>query len=317
MQPIICLSGPTAAGKTALAMALFDALDCELISVDSTLVYRGLNIGTAKPSASELTRYPHHLIDICDPAEVYSASQFQQDARALIQDILARGKTPLLVGGTMLYFRALLAGLNDLPAAQPTLRAGIEARAADVGWAALHAELAAIDPTSAARIHPNDPQRLTRALEVYQQTGQTLTELTATREPGLPNPSWQLVVAPTDRKLLHERIALRFDQMLDQGLIDEVRGLRERGDLHLDLPAIRAVGYRQVWQYLAGDYDFATMRERGIIATRQLAKRQITWLRSWPGTCWLDPAHPDLTRQALRHLETEPLPAVVWQKNRV
>lgn len=309
---VICLSGPTAAGKTALAMGLAQRLPVELVSVDSALIYRGMNIGTAKPTAAELATCPHHLIDICDPTEVYSAANFRSDALALIDSIRARGNIPLLVGGTMLYFRALLAGLSALPAANTEIRAMLQARAEHEGWLALHDSLAKVDPIAAKRIHPNDPQRLLRALEVYELSGKSLTELTAEQQPGLLLPTWQLAVAPEQRSLLHERIALRFHAMLAAGLVDEVAQLKARGDLHLDLPSMRSVGYRQVWQYLEGEMDYQSMVERGIIATRQLAKRQITWLRSWPGLHWLNPLAADIEQQALQVLSQPPLPPSAW-----
>ena len=311
-QGVVCISGPTAAGKTALAMQLYDALPVELISVDSALIYRGMDIGTAKPSPAELAQYPHHLIDIRDPAEIYSAADFRIDALRLIEDIRQRGNIPVLVGGTMLYYRALLAGLSNLPAADATIRAVLQQRAAAEGWQALHDELADIDPASAQRIHPNDPQRLLRALEVFSISGKTLTELTRTQQPGLSLPTWQIACAPPDRKVLHQRIEQRFDMMLADGFESEVLALRQRGDLHLDLPSMRCVGYRQMWQYLDGQLSAAEMRERGIIATRQLAKRQITWLRSWTGLHWLDPLAEDAMGQIVAILAAQPLPAVAW-----
>jgi len=309
---VICISGPTAAGKTALAMALYDKFPCEIVSVDSALIYKGMDIGTAKPTTAEQAQYPHHLIDICDPAESYSAADFARDAQQLIEDIIGRGKTPVLVGGTMLYYKALLAGLSELPPANAEIRSEIQAEADALGWEVLHQRLAVIDPISAARIHPNDPQRLMRALEVFAVSGQTLTALTQEQKPGLALPTWQIAVAPSDRKLLHKRIELRFDQMLAQNFQAEVEKLLARGDLHIDLPAIRCVGYRQMWQFLNGELTFEAMRERGIIATRQLAKRQITWLRSWPILTWLDPTQGDLLAQAMATLEQQPTSAEVW-----
>ncbi|MCW8126703.1 tRNA (adenosine(37)-N6)-dimethylallyltransferase MiaA [Microbulbifer halophilus] len=277
--------GPTASGKTDLAMALADRLPVELISVDSALVYRGLDIGSAKPSPEELARYPHRLIDICDPSESYSAGQFREDALAAMAEIVAAGKIPLLVGGTMLYFRALLEGMAALPQADPAIRAEIEARAEREGWPALHAELADVDPELASELHPNHSVRIERGLEVYRLTGRPLSELR--REQARDSVSehydvHQLALLPRERALLHERIAQRFRRMLECGFVDEVKALRGRGDLHPDLPAIRAVGYRQVWQYLDGEFDYDRMVEAGIAATRQLAKRQLTWLRRWP-----------------------------------
>ncbi|CUS47523.1 MAG: tRNA dimethylallyltransferase MiaA [Idiomarinaceae bacterium HL-53] len=310
---VICISGPTAAGKTALAMEIYDRFPTEIISVDSALIYKQMDIGTAKPTAQELASYPHHLIDILDPADSYSAADFATDARRLIEEIFARGNTPLLVGGTMLYYRALLAGLSNLPEANAEVRAELSRRAENEGWQALHKELHALDPVSAQRIHPNDPQRLTRALEVHVLTGQSLTELTTTQKPGLPYATWQIAVAPAERKVLHERIALRFEQMLASGFEAEVKNLMARGDLHLDMPSMRCVGYRQMWQYLCGDFDSQTMQERGIIATRQLAKRQITWLRSWPALHWIDPLESSALDSALKRLQEAPTSVDVWK----
>ncbi|EGN74558.1 tRNA isopentenyltransferase MiaA [Idiomarina sp. A28L] len=313
-QGIVCLSGPTAAGKTALAMALAKLLPVELVSVDSALIYRDMDIGTAKPTPEELAICPHHLIDIRDPAEIYSAADFRSDALALIEDIRARGKIPLLVGGTMLYFRALLAGLSELPAADASIREALQQRAEKEGWTVLHHELCVIDPVAGARIHPNDPQRLLRALEVYQVTGQTITELTRTQRPGLSLPTWQIAVAPVDRKILHQRIEKRFQLMLDAGFTNEVIKLQARGDLHLDLPSMRSVGYRQMWLHLLGKLSAEEMQERAVIATRQLAKRQITWLRSWPGLTWVDSLSEDYLTQALNALSKEPLAPEKWLK---
>lgn len=282
----IFLMGPTASGKTDLAMAIADHLPVELVSVDSALVYRGLDIGSAKPSPAELARYPHRLIDICDPAEAYSAGQFRRDALAAMAEISAAGRIPLLVGGTMLYFRTLLEGMADLPSADPQIRAEIEARAQREGWPTLHRELARVDPELAAELHPNHSARIERGLEVYRITGRPLSALRQEQGGESVRDHYdviQLALVPADRQLLHERIALRFQRMLEQGFIEEVRGLRARGDLHEDLPAIRAVGYRQVWQYLEGELDYDAMVEAGVAATRQLAKRQLTWLRRWAG----------------------------------
>ncbi len=291
--PVIFLMGPTASGKTDLAIGLRRHLPVELISVDSALVYRGLDIGSAKPSAEEQALAPHRLIDIRDPSEPYSAADFCSDARREIADIVAAGRIPLLVGGTMLYFKALLEGLADMPAADPAVRAQIEALAAAQGWAEVHKQLAAVDPETAAAIHPNHSQRLSRALEVYLSSGKTMTQLRseqALTQGGALTDDYrviQLAIAPRERKLLHGRIEKRFRAMLDQGLIEEVEQLFARDDLHVDLPAIRAVGYRQVWQYLAGDYSREQMIEKGVVATRQLAKRQLTWLRGWQELQWL------------------------------
>ncbi len=305
--------GPTAAGKTDLAIELSKVLPCELISVDSALVYRGMDIGTAKPSNAQLAEFPHRLIDILDPAQSYSAADFRADALTAMAEITARGNIPLLVGGTMLYFKALLDGLADMPAADAEVRAQLEADALAFGWQSLHDQLAVVDPVSAARIHPNDPQRLIRALEVYRVSGMSMTahreqqtaqstEAAASGRQQLPYTVANLAIAPADRKVLHHRIALRFEQMLDQGFLDEVLALRSRGDLHSGLPSIRAVGYRQVWDHLDGKLTRDEMQERGIIATRQLAKRQFTWLRSWENLHWLDSLASDNLPRALKYL---------------
>lgn len=319
LPPVICLMGPTASGKTDLAMYLYDQFPCELVSVDSVLVYRGMNIGAAKPDAQTLQRYPHHLIDILDPAEPYSAARFRDDALALIRDITARGRVPLLVGGTMLYFKALFGGLANMPSADPATRARIERLAHEQGWPAVHAALAQVDPVAAARIHPNDPQRISRAYEVFLASGITLTqwhqrqhaEKASDQPPGtgvLPYTVRYLAVAPRERAVLHERIAERFTQMLQQGLISEVEALHARGDLDASMPSIRAVGYRQAWDYLEGRLDYEQMRERGIIATRQLAKRQFTWLRGWNEPIeWLDSLDPKRFERALKVLQTASL----------
>lgn len=279
----VALMGPTASGKTAAALAIARALPCEIISVDSALVYREMDIGTAKPNAEELASAPHHLIDIIDPRDAYSVAQFRKDAARLVQEIHARGRLPLLVGGTMMYFNALRNGLDDLPGADPALRQQLDEEAERIGVPGLHARLASVDPVTAARLAPNDSQRIQRALEVWHLTGKPMSALLAQQGPREPDfPMLAISLEPEDRAALHARIALRFDQMLEQGFIEEVEKLRARGDLHSDLPSIRCVGYRQVWEYLDGVYNYDTMRERGIIATRQLAKRQITWLRSMP-----------------------------------
>ncbi len=282
---LICLMGPTASGKTDLAVDLARVLDCELVSVDSALVYRGLDIGSAKPD------YPHHLVDIRDPDQPYSAADFAADAGRVVAEIIERGKTPLLVGGTMLYFRAFLEGLAAMPAADPALRAAIEALAAEQGWPAVHRELAQVDPEAAARIHPNHSQRLSRALEVYRASGVPMSEWQRRQPERAPGERFrlrQLAICPRDRAVLHQRIARRFGQMLDNGFVDEVRRLRAQRGLHADLPAIRAVGYRQLWHYLDGACSLEEAVERGIAATRQLAKRQLTWLRKWPDLHWLE-----------------------------
>jgi tRNA dimethylallyltransferase len=300
MLTCIALAGPTAAGKTAAALAIAQEFECEIISVDSALVYRGMDIGTAKPSAQELQAVPHHLINIRDPLQAYSAAEFVTDAHALIADITARGKLALLVGGTMLYFKALFDGLDDMPGANPGVRAELEQEAALQGWPALHAELARVDPVTAARLAPADSQRIQRALEVYRVSGRPISTFHATKtiaaRASCISANALISLEPQDRSWLHARIAQRFDTMLEQGFLDEVRTLRARGDLHLDLPSMRCVGYRQAWQALDlhavhgvdavdGALDaseLASLRELGIIATRQLAKRQITWLRSMP-----------------------------------
>ncbi|ELX8380297.1 tRNA (adenosine(37)-N6)-dimethylallyltransferase MiaA [Providencia vermicola] len=295
----IFLMGPTASGKTALAIALRQHLPVEIISVDSALIYRGMDIGTAKPNAEELSQAPHHLIDILDPSLPYSAADFRRDALNVMEEITSQGKIPLLVGGTMLYFKALLEGLSPLPSADPAIRAEIEDIAQQHGWADIHRRLAEVDPVAAARIHPNDPQRLSRALEVYLISGKTLTEMTQTAGEELPYNVFQFAIAPQDRKILHQRIEQRFHQMLDAGFEEEVRALYNRGDLHVDLPSIRCVGYRQMWSYLAGETDYDEMVYRGICATRQLAKRQITWLRSWENVHWLDSEQPQLALKSV------------------
>lgn len=286
-MPVIFLMGPTASGKTALAFDLVRELNAEIISVDSALIYRGMDIGTAKPTAQELAIAPHRLIDILDPAQAYSAADFRTDALAHIADIQQRGKVPLLVGGTMLYFKALLEGISPLPEADAEIRAELEQRAAIEGWQALHQQLAEVDPVSAARIHPNDPQRINRALEVYLVSGRSLTDWTAEKGEVFPYPVKQFAIAPTDRAVLHQRIEMRFMQMLAQGFEQEVQLLKQRGDLHADLPSMRCVGYRQMWDYLDGLVSYDEMVYRGVAATRQLAKRQLTWLRSWQELNWL------------------------------
>lgn len=278
----LCLAGPTASGKTAAALAIAETQPVEIISVDSALVYRGMDIGTAKPSAAELATVPHHLIDIRDPLQAYSAAEFVADATRLVAEIQARGRRPLLVGGTMLYFHALFDGLDEMPKANPAVRAEIEAEAQTLGWPALHAQLASVDPVTAARLAPNDSQRIQRALEVYRVSGQPLSSF-HTAKAAHPAKAWPLVsLEPADRAWLHARIAQRFDAMLAGGFLAEVEALRARGDLHPDLPAMRCVGYRQAWEALDGTSPLAELRDKGIAATRQLAKRQITWLRGMP-----------------------------------
>jgi tRNA dimethylallyltransferase len=288
--PAIFLMGPTASGKTGAAVELLQRLPVELISVDSALVYRDMDIGTAKPDAAMLKLAPHHLIDVIDPTEAYSAAQFRTDALRLMADITARGKIPLLVGGTMLYFKALQGGLGELPQADPTVRARLDAEALQIGWPAMHAKLAKIDPETAARLMTTDSQRIQRALEVCELSGRTMTQLFAEQAAtALPYHLLKLALVPSDRKVLHERIALRFEQMLDAGLIDEVKALRKKYPaLTADLPSMRCVGYRQAWQYLDGEFGLDELREKGIAATRQLAKRQLTWLRGMDDTVEFD-----------------------------
>ncbi len=281
--PIICLMGPTASGKTNLAIELVQRIPCEIISVDSAMVYRGMDIGSAKPTADILQIAPHQLIDICDPADAYSAGEFRRDALAAIAACHARGKLPLLVGGTMLYFRVLQQGIASLPQADAQLRAQLTQQAQSEGWPSLHAELAKVDPEAALRIKQQDSQRIQRALEVFQLSGKTITAWQ--REDTNPLAAYEVhnfALMPDDRAVLHQRIADRFMQMLAMGFIEEVEKLYARGDLHEALPAVRSVGYKQIWDYLAGKLNKQEMPERAIIATRQLAKRQITWLRSWP-----------------------------------
>ena len=285
---VLFLMGPTASGKTALAIELAKRLPCDIISVDSALVYRGMDIGTAKPTAEEQAQAPHRLLDLIEPTEAYSAADFRRDALREIESIVAQGRIPLLVGGTMLYYKALLEGLSPLPAADPLIRQTIETEAAQIGWDALHQQLQHIDPVSAARIHQNDPQRLSRALEVYRISGKTLTELTQTKGEQLPYRTLQFAIAPSDRELLRRRIAERYKLMLAQGFEQEVRALYQRGDLNADLPSIRCVGYRQMWEYLDGQISYDEMVYRGIVATCQLAKRQMTWLRGWQNVTWLE-----------------------------
>jgi len=277
------LLGPTASGKSTLALALAARFPIEIVSVDSAQVYRGMDIGTAKPGADERRRVPHHLLDLVDPTAAYSAGRFREDAVHAVRDILARGRVPLLVGGTMLYYRALAHGLDALPPADASVRATLDAEAAERGWPALHAELSRVDPASAARIAPSDAQRVQRALEVWRTTGKPLSALHARAAPGLPFVLQAFAIVPEDRAELHRRIAARFDAMLRAGLVDELRALRARYPLDAAMPSMRAVGYRQAWRHLEGEIDAGTLRETGIAATRQLAKRQLTWLRSLPG----------------------------------
>jgi tRNA dimethylallyltransferase len=311
LPPAIFLMGPTASGKTDLAIALCQQLPCEIISVDSAMIYRGMDIGTAKPSGEELAQAPHRLIDICDPAETYSAADFRRDALAEMADIAERGRIPLLVGGTMMYFKALLHGMSNLPSASPELRERIEQEAQAHGWEALHRELSEKDPQAAKLIHPNNRQRLMRAIEVLRLTGNPISSYWRAEEAGqsagvedftystrwqadenasLPYTVCQFALAPAQRSILHQRIERRFLAMLEAGFLDEVRGLMARGDLTPDMPSMRCVGYRQAWDYLAGHTDYETFVAKGVAATRQLAKRQLTWLRKWQDVQWLTTA---------------------------
>ncbi|MEI6896217.1 MAG: tRNA (adenosine(37)-N6)-dimethylallyltransferase MiaA [Psychromonas sp.] len=286
---VIFLMGPTASGKTDLAIRLATECDCEIISVDSALIYNDMDIGTAKPTSEELHKAPHALVNIIDPLEAYSVGNFRDDAIRLMDDIVKRGKTPLLVGGTMLYYKSLVDGLSPLPSANSDIRAEIEKQASQLGWQFLHDQLAEIDPVSALRIHVNDPQRLARAIEVYRLSGKSMTELTKIKSAVLPFNFKQFAIAPTTKEVLHERIERRFRLMLEAGFEQEVERLRQRGDLHLDLPSMRCVGYRQMWEYLDGKMDHDEMIFRGVVATRQLAKRQMTWLRGWKSDLiWLE-----------------------------
>ena len=289
LPPALLLMGPTASGKSELALKVARNFNCEIISVDSVLVYRGMDIGTAKPSVEQRAGIPHHLIDILDPQQTFSTARFRDEALSLMQMITEKGKIPLLTGGTMLYFHSLVNGLDSLPGANIEIRKQLDSLAAERGWDYLHDRLKTIDPDSAARIHPNDPQRIQRALEVYEISKRTLTEhFAAAQRDVLPYQLLKLVIAPENRVTLHDKIALRFNAMLEQGLLEEVEELYSRGDLSEQKPSIRAVGYRQVWQYLAGELDYEMMIEKAIVATRQLAKRQFTWLRKVEGACWYE-----------------------------
>lgn len=302
--PVIFLMGPTASGKTALSVQLAQALNGEIISVDSALVFKGMDIGTAKPTLAERGGIPHHLIDIIDPAESYSTGQFRKQALALMDDISRRGKMPILVGGTMLYFNVLNSGLAVLPEADPEIRAKLDQDLEQLGKEALHRRLAGIDPESAARIHPNDPQRVQRALEVYEISGKPLTSFfTEAQAQDIPYRKIKLIIAPQDRAVLHGIIARRFKQMLEQGFIGEVEALYKRGDLTEKMPSVRAVGYRQAWSYLQGEDDFETMTEKAVIATRQLAKRQFTWLRRETDAASFQTGQADLLTKVLAEIK--------------
>ncbi|MCK4742823.1 MAG: tRNA (adenosine(37)-N6)-dimethylallyltransferase MiaA [Sulfuriflexus sp.] len=308
LPPAIFIMGPTASGKTDLAMSLMEHFPVELISVDSGQIYRDMNIGTAKLDAETLARAPHRLIDIRDPNERYSAAEFRDDALREMQEITAAGNIPVLVGGTMLYFRALEYGLSPLPVADLDVRAKLESQAAEVGWSGMHEKLAAIDPVAAERIHPNDPQRIQRALEVHVISGKTMTDLYS-EESGhdFPYQPIKLAIAPNERKILHERIERRFYIMLEQGFVKEVEALYKRGDLNLDMPSVRTVGYRQFWHHVAGDCSLSEATEKAIIATRQLAKRQLTWMRGDETFECFDSLSADLLDQVLKRLGTSPI----------
>ncbi len=308
LPPAILLMGPTASGKSALALEIARRFPVEIISVDSAQVYCGMDLGTAKPAAAERAAAPHHLIDIIDPEQSYSAAQFRSDAARLMREITARGRVPLLAGGTMLYFKALREGLSDLPQADVAVRAALEAEAGEKGWPALHAELARIDPITAARLQPVDAQRIQRALEVFRISGKPLSALQGARvAEALPFRFLTLALIPSDRAVLHRRIERRFEAMLAAGLVEELAALRRKHALNPSLPSMRCVGYRQAWEHLEGAYDRATLRERGIYATRQLAKRQLTWLRAMPAPEIFDCLEPDLGGQVLRYLEERAL----------
>jgi len=301
--PVLVLTGPTGSGKSDWALRLAEALPLELISVDSAQVFRGLDIGTAKPDAAVRARVPHHLLDIRDPAERYSAGEFVADAREAIQGSQARGRLPVLVGGTMLYLRALLRGMAPLPRASPTVRAALDAEAAALGWPALHAQLAGVDARAAARIHPNDPQRIQRALEVYRLTGRAISDWQESTPPPLPGIEWlRYALVPADRAVHARALTARFDAMLEQGLLAEVGALFRRRDLHAELPALRSVGYRQLWMHFANGIGLQEARGRAVVATCQLAKRQLTWLRGEPGYRCLDPGELTGLKQVLRHI---------------
>jgi tRNA dimethylallyltransferase len=305
VKKIACLLGPTASGKTAAALAFSALHPVEIISVDSALVYRGMDIGTAKPTAEERALAPHHLIDVIDPTDSYSAAQFRDDTLRLVKEIESRGRVPLLVGGTMLYYMALTRGLNDLPEADPEIRATLDAEAVRDGWPSMHARLTSIDPDTAARLAPNDSQRIQRALEVWMLSGRAMSSIL--KDPKNVGESTHefvpIALEPSDRSVLHGRIERRFDQMLEAGFIGEVEALRARGDLNKSMPSMRCVGYRQAWEYLDGETDYKTMRDKGVFATRQLCKRQLTWLRSMETRAIVDCAKENATEEALKKLE--------------
>jgi len=297
--PVVCLMGPTASGKSAACLAIAARWPIEIINVDSATIYRGMDIGTAKPSVAEQAQVPQHLLDILDPAESYSAGQFRLDTLALIEDIRARGRIPLLAGGTMMYFKTLRDGLDDLPQGDPAVRAAIDARAAEHGWPSVHAELARVDPPTAARLSPKDSQRIQRALEIYTIAGQPMSALIGVKAKPTEHRYVNLCLEPVDRSGLHKRIEQRFDAMLAAGLIDEVRALYRRGDLHEDMASIRCVGYRQAWAHIEGRIDLKTMRDQGLAATRQLGKRQVTWLRALEERQTIDCLAPDAQAQVV------------------
>jgi tRNA dimethylallyltransferase len=300
--PLICLAGATASGKSAISQMLARHLPIEIINVDSATIYRGMDIGTAKPSGAERQAVPHHLLDILDPSQAYGAAQFREDALNCATEIRARGKLPLLVGGTMLYFKVLRDGIDDLPSADPQIRADINIEANLMGWPALHAELAKVDPVTAQRLAPNDSQRIGRALEIYRVSGNTMSSLIGQKALN-PVPTVLISLEPDDRQTLHARIQARFDQMLAEGLVEEVRQLHGRSDLSPLLPSMRCVGYRQIWDYLDGKCSLAQAREQGIAATRQLAKRQLTWLRSMPDRLVVNCLAADADQQVLAHIK--------------
>jgi len=307
LPPAIMLMGPTASGKTALSLYLADQFPFEIISVDSALVYKGMDIGTSKPDQNVLQNYPHHLIDICSPEEAYSVAQFRSDALKAMQDITSRGKIPLLVGGTMLYYRSLVQGLSELPSANEEVRKSLEQFMDKHGLPALHKRLQSVDLVAAQNIHPNDPQRIQRALEVYEISGKPISQWWEEQKSNkLPYSVLKIAVSTSERSLLHERIEMRFKQMLEEGFVDEVKNLRARGDLDLNKPSMRAVGYRQAWQYLDGEYSFEDMQYKGIVATRQLAKRQLTWLRSEQDLHWFKSDQNNFEQQVLKLIQQVP-----------